>query len=123
MALFKVYYDEEQECVIASLEGKAGFEMLKKYAKKILETGDKHQCKTLFNDLQKEEPAFSLIDFVEIMSMMTSIGFDNSWKTAMVVAKDSLGYRFYEALILNEAIHLKLFTNPHEAMIWLKKSD
>jgi len=123
LASSKVYYDEEQECVIASLEGKSGFEILKKYAGKILETGDKHQCKTLFNDLQKEESAFSLNDFVEIMSIMTSMGFDNSWKIAMVVDKDSLGYRFYEALTLNEAINFKLFTNPHVAMIWLIKSD
>ena len=39
MASFKVYYDEKQECVIASLEGKAGFEMLKKYAKKYCRQG------------------------------------------------------------------------------------
>ena len=55
MAFFKVYYDEEQECVIASLEGKVGFEIIKKYAESILKTGDKHHCKTLFNDLQKAE--------------------------------------------------------------------
>ena len=66
---------------------------------------------------------FSLNDFVELMSMMTSMGFDASWKRAMVVDKDALEYRFYEALILNEAINLKLFTNPYEAMIWLKNSD
>ena len=43
MAFFKVYYDEEQECVIGSLEGKAGFEIIKKYAERILETGDKYR--------------------------------------------------------------------------------
>ena len=123
MASFSVYYDEEQECVIASLEGKSDFEILRKYAERVLETGNKHRCKALFNDLRKEKPAFSLTDFVKIMNMMTGMGFDNSWKTAMVVAKDSLGYRFYEALILNEEINLKLFTNPYEAMIWLKHLD
>ena len=123
MASFKVYYDEEQKCLICSLEGKVGFETIKKYAEKILETGDKHQCKSLFNDLRKAESSFSLTDFVELMSMMTSMGFDTSWKRAMVVDKDALEYRFYEALILNEAINLKLFTNPYEAMIWLKNSD
>ena len=123
MASFKVYYDEKQECVIASLEGKSDFEILKKYAKRILETGEKHQCKVLFNDVRKEEPAFSLTDFLKIMNMIISMGLDDSWKKAMVVAKRSLGYRFYEALTVNEAINLKLFVNPYEAMIWLKKSD
>jgi len=123
MASFKVYYDEEQKCLICSLEGKASLEMVKKYAKKILETGDKHQCKSFLNDLRKAESDFSLTEVIEIMSVMKGMGFDNSWKRAMVVAKDSLEYSFYEALILNEAINLKLFTNPNVAMIWLKKSD
>jgi hypothetical protein len=123
MASFKVYYDEEQKCLICSLEGKASPETVKKYAEKILETGDKHQCKSFFNDLRKAESGFSLTEVIETMSMMKGMGFDNSWKRAMVVAKDSQEYRFYEALILNEAINLKVFTNPHEAMIWLNKSD
>ena len=123
MASFKVYYDEEQKCLICSLEGKVDFETIKKYAEKILETGEKHQCKSFFNDLRKVGTAFSLTDVIEIMSMMKRMGFDDSWKRAMVVAKESLEYRFYEALILKEAINLKLFTNPHEAMIWLKNSD
>ena len=123
MAPFKVYYDEEQKCLICSLEGKVGFETIKKYAEKILETGDKHQCKSFLNDLQKVRTAFSLTDVIEIMSIMTEMGFDDSWKRAMVVDKESLEYSFYEALILNEAINLKLFTNPYEAMIWLKNSD
>ena len=38
MAFFKVYYDEENECLIGSLEGKASLEAVKKYAEKILET-------------------------------------------------------------------------------------
>ena len=91
MASFKVCYDEEQECLICSLEGKAGLETVKKYARKILWTVDKHQCKSLFNDLRKAELPFSFTDFVEIRDMMLSMGFDSSWKRAMVVAKESLG--------------------------------
>ena len=123
MASFKVYYDEEQKCLNCSLVGNVDFETIKKYAEKILETGGKHQCKFILNNLQKVRTALSLTDLIEIMSMMTRMGFDDSWKRAMVVAKESLEYSFYEALILNEAINLKLFTNAYEAMIWLKYSD
>jgi hypothetical protein len=48
---FKVSYDAESDCIIASIEGEIDFELLEELAAEVVRLSTAHNCRRILNDL------------------------------------------------------------------------
>lgn len=117
---FNFIYDQEDDCIIGNYIGELNIKGIKEYAKEIKKTVSKHNCKRFFNDLRRANLDLTIVDKYIIPSLLLKMGIDNTWKIAVVVTNDVEDYSFFETVVNYRREVVKTFTDPDEAMIWLK---
>lgn len=117
---FELRYDQKCNCIIGSFIGNMNLEAIKEYAKEIKKTVSKYNCKHFFNDLRGANINLSITDIYYIPNLLIQFGIDRRWRIAIVILKESEDSSFFETVALNRRFRVKVFTDPNEAMIWLK---
>ncbi len=118
-----VTYDKENDYVVASCEGALNIEAMSEIARKIVETARKHNCKSLLNDLRKVTLDVDTMDIFKSPEVIQMEGIDRHWKRAIVVDEKYKGdFHFFETVAVNRGHQMRVFTDYHLAITWLKNS-
>ncbi|MHC4624374.1 MAG: hypothetical protein ACYS4W_10795 [Planctomycetota bacterium] len=93
---------------------------VKEYAKEIIGTASKHNCKRFLNDMREAQLDLSTIEIYEIPGFLDAAGLDRTSKRALVVSRQPEDYRFFENVSINRGYNVKVFEDMDEAMNWLR---
>ena len=119
---FNVHYDQENDYLIASMEGVLNFETMKAYVSEIVKKAQECNCKRLLNDLRKVRIGEDTMTIFNTPEAMEIEGIDQSWKRAVVVDEQNRRtFRFYETVAMNRGHNIKLFTDYGKAVEWLRR--
>jgi hypothetical protein len=116
---FNVYYYKEHDCVVGVFKGKFDQDTANTFLREVLKIASEHGCKRFFSDMREAELALSTVEWFGLLELLDTIGFDRSWKRAIVVARDLETYRFFEVAALNRGYRIKIFTDLNDAKNWL----
>ena len=120
MVNFSVHYDEECDCLVGSFAGTMNKETLKEYSIEIAKTASRHDFRYFLNDLREADVDFSSIDIITIPGILHAAGLDMSCKRAIIMSTNLNNYRFFLTAANTWGFNVKVFTDPNEAMNWLR---
>jgi hypothetical protein len=119
---YNVDYDQENDYLIASLEGVINLEKIKEYVREIVKKGQECNCKHVIGDLRKLRITGDTMSIFNLPEVVEIEGIDQSWKRAYVVDEmDKQHFRFYENVAVNRGHRIEVFTEFDAAINWLKE--
>jgi hypothetical protein len=93
------------------------------YLDKILQFAKMHKCKRFLNDLRNAKINFTMAELYEASKLVITEEFDRSWVRAILVKEENLDKaNFYETVLRNKGVKVKVFTNIYKAKRWLVTS-
>lgn len=116
--MFKVCYDEKNNCLVGMYQGMLTDEIFTACAEKIMPALSENECGRFALDLRHAELIISKVDFVKVYFALFKAGLDESWKKAVVLSGQDFG-QLPETDELKDYPDLALFGNGPKALEWL----
>ena len=89
--------------------------------KEIVSKANDYNCKRFFVDLRSTQVTFRTITTFFRPNLFEELGFERSWKGALVFEALSKEAMFYETVFQNRGWQMMVFDDSDSAMNWLKK--
>ena len=118
--MFEVSYDKKRDCLVGSFTGTLDLKTIAQFAKAIAAAAQTHDCKRFLNDMRKAKVDFSTVELYRMPGVLDASGLDPSWRRAIIASKQLKDYRFFETVAQNQGYSVRVFTDPDEALTWLK---
>jgi|WetSurMetagenome_2_1015567.scaffolds.fasta_scaffold396837_2 hypothetical protein len=90
-----------------------------------LAAGQEHKSLLYLANLSSLKGGHSIVDLLEIVSRIDSLGIDRRMREAIVVPGNVVAdadAQFYETACRNRGFNARLFTNRDEGIAWLRQS-
>lgn len=125
---FNVEYDEENDCVVFTLEGRFDLESAGVYASEMSRVLAAHDCKRLLNDFRGAEMRLSTMDTLNLQKVVNEIfaeaGVGRGLRRAAVVPKEAADIPlFFETVAANRGDNVRIFADMDAAMDWLTTQE
>ncbi len=119
---YSMKYNSENNCIMASMEGRIDQNTVKEFALNIVEATKKHNCRKILNDIRKVNLNLSTIEIYELPKKIKEAGLEQFTKRALVVGNNFEDVAFFETVSFNQAQNVKIFRDPEAALEWLKST-
>jgi hypothetical protein len=116
---FRVDHNVEAGVIVCRITGRIVLLDVHEILQGIMDCSRRNDARKLFLDLRESENGMEISDLVEVSIIGERIGFDESWKIAIIVDVVEVKHRFYEKFSSNRNRSLKIFTEGDIAMDWL----
>jgi hypothetical protein len=113
-------YDQENECIMASMEGDVDMNLLREFVKSMTQELENNNCNKMLNDVRKINLKLSTLEIYNLPKFIMEAGIKQTCKRALVVNNDFDDVSFFETVSLNQAQYVKIFQDPDEALSWLR---
>ncbi|MDO9694533.1 MAG: hypothetical protein Q7W56_07355 [Candidatus Latescibacteria bacterium] len=117
---YELEYDEGLGVIVGRLHGELDAAGARRVASDLTQLVLKHDCPLFLIDLRDGNITRSTLEIYTIPRAVKDVGVPGGVKRALVVGGITEDFDFLETASLNAGNLVKLFTDPHEALAWLK---
>ena len=114
---FKIKYDAEQDCILASITESLTRAVVHEYFIALDPVLKETGCYRVLSDCSQSQILLSSLDIMQFPKMVESLSAVKQSKRAVLFPSGSSGYELYGMVSKSEK--LRVFTDKEEAMKWL----
>ena len=117
---YELEYDEALGVIVGRLHGELDAAGARRVASDLAQLVRKHDCRLFLNDLRDANITRSTLEIYSIPRVVKDVGVPGGMRRALVVGGITEDFEFLETASLNAGNLIKLFTDPDEALAWLR---
>lgn len=117
---YDLEYDEGLGVIVGRLHGELDAAGARSMASDLVQLVREHDCQLFLNDLRDANITRSTLEIYSIPRVVKEVGVPGGMRRALVVGGITDDFDFFETASLNAGNLIKLFTDPDEALAWLK---
>ena len=116
---YEFKYDDDTQCIEVKMFGQLHLIDLPQYASDLAALLKKYDCKRVLQDLTEVDLKLAAFEFLDVPKLARGANVMRDAKRAIVCAKDTENWKFYETVAVNRGEYVRVFKDFDKAKEWL----